>query len=166
MTVKAHAHRSASLHLSPHALDFGPLALSAAVPPPRVQHGAGGTRRLTIVNVAKGARTCSVSVAPELLLLEGGAAAPLSLRASFRRERATAAGAEALVTREREREELVEVCERKLRIAERKKRPDKAAKWRRKLESLLSFDPNRSQPGSEWDESDASDWAPPPSRSL
>jgi hypothetical protein len=153
-------HRSVTLHLSPAALDFGDVPLFPAHPPPAALSLTAAlsshARTLTISNTARGSRAVSVSAAPVLLLPDGEPCPTLSLAVAMRLDRCTSEGAEELLKMERDRSELAETLQRKLRIAERKGRADKVAKWRAKLERLQASLVEAAYPSDL--ESDTSDW--------
>ena len=144
VVVKAEVRKVVSFHLNAPPLDFGPCLLGRP---------AGVTRRLVLSNLARGTRQYQLLCAGELTLQADGApCAAYKARLELVLEGAAAEGAEQLVEHERAKEEKLEVYERKLRIATRKGKVDKAEKIRSKIAALRAGD------GAAASDSEASDW--------
>ena len=155
VTLKAMVKRAEPFLIKAPSLEFGPLLLNKP---------CHEIRRVTIVNVSRGSRTFTIECLPEMLLcgslaLAHGPQQPASwwrAKCRFSLESATADGADNLLAQEKMRDEQLETLERKLRIATRKRKVEKAEKLRRKIAAMKAGETL----GAESDavDSDASDW--------
>ena len=153
VTLKAMVVRADPFLLQAPPLDFGPSLLGKP---------CHEVKRIVLVNLARGSRMFTIECMPQLTLAggdggdaDGALAEWWRATMTFRLETMTADGADEVVALERAREEELEKLERKLRIAIRKKKPEKAEKLRKKLAAVRS---GSSEAVSESD-TDASDWA-------
>ena len=145
VTLKAEVKRIDTFQVRAPPLDFAPCSCNKPT---------YDQRRLVLVNTSRGARSYVVEGLSVLRLLDGSEAPWWRAAVGLRLEQATTDGAEELKKQERQREDVLEKLERKLKIAMRKRKLEKVEKLRRKIAGLKAGE------RLEEDESDAegSDW--------
>ena len=151
VTLKAMVKRAEPFLLKAPPLDFGPSLLGKA---------CHEVKRLVLVNVARGARTFTVECQPTVRLTSTESPAEWwRAEMNLRLEGTTADGAGEVLAQERAKEEQLETLERKLRIAIRKKKPEKAEKLKRKIANIKSGEAGSiSESDAGVSDSDMSDW--------
>ena len=127
VTLKAEVKRIDTFQVRAPPLDFAPCACNKPT---------YDQRRLVLVNTSRGARSYVVEGLSQLRLLDGREAPWWRAAVGLRLEQATADGAEELKKQERQREDVLEKLERKLKIAMRKRKLEKVEKLRRKIAGL------------------------------
>jgi hypothetical protein len=108
VTLKAEVKRIDTFQVRAPPLDFAPCACNKPT---------YDQRRLVLVNTSRGARSYVVEGLSLLRLLDGREAPWWCAAVGLRLEQATADGAEELKKQERQREDVLEKLERKLKIA-------------------------------------------------